>query len=75
MRLAAGNTEIFQALWHPELLKQPTTLVPPLLIYADLMASADTRNLEAAKEVYERFLEPVAALNALSIHSLSKSFD
>ena len=26
-------------------------------IYADLMATADPRNLEAAKEVYGRFLE------------------
>jgi hypothetical protein len=59
MRLATdGNTEILQTFWHPELLEQPTTLAPPLLIYADLMATADPRNLETAKQVYERFLEP-----------------
>jgi hypothetical protein len=59
MRLATrGNTEILRAFWHPDLLEQPTTLAPPLLIYADLMASADPRNLETAKNVYERFLEP-----------------
>lgn len=29
-----------------------TTIAPPLLIYADLMATADPRNLEAAKQVY-----------------------
>jgi hypothetical protein len=60
MRLAIeGNTEILQTFWHPELVDQPATTVPPLLVYADLMATADPRNLETAKEVYERFLEPV----------------
>lgn len=60
MRLAAdGNTEILEAFWHPELVENLTTIAPPLLIYADLMATADPRNLEAAKEVYERFLEPL----------------
>jgi len=59
MRLAAdGNTEILQTFWHPDLLEQPTILVPPLLIYADLMATADPRNIETAKDIYERFLEP-----------------
>jgi len=53
-----GNTELLQAFWdfpadpaHPD-------LVPPLLIYADLMATGDGRNLETARLVYERFLEP-----------------
>jgi hypothetical protein len=32
-------------------------VAPPLLIYADLVATAEPRNLEAAREVYERFLE------------------
>jgi hypothetical protein len=60
MRLAAeGNTEILEAFWHPELVQNLTTIAPPLLIYADLMATADPRNLEAAKEVYDRFLEPL----------------
>jgi hypothetical protein len=54
-----GNTEILETFWHPELVNQPTDLAPPLLIYADLMATTDGRNIEAAKEVYERFLEPI----------------
>ena len=58
MRLATdGNTEVLQAFWHPELVEKPTTIAPPLLVYADLMATVDPRNLEAAKEVYDRFLE------------------
>jgi hypothetical protein len=60
MRQAAdGNTELLQIFWHPQLIDQPTAIAPPLLVYADLMATTDGRNLEAAKEVYERFLEPI----------------
>ena len=59
MRLATnGNTEILETFWHPRLVDQPTDIAPPLLIYADLMATTDGRNLEAAKGIYERFLEP-----------------
>jgi hypothetical protein len=58
IRLAAdGNTEILQAFWHPELVEPVRNTVPPLLIYADLMATTNTRNLEAAKEIYAQFLE------------------
>jgi hypothetical protein len=60
MRLATdGNTEILEMFWHPELVNQPTDIAPPLLVYADLTATTDGRNIEAAKEVYERFLEPI----------------
>ena len=60
MRLATdGNTEVLEAFWHTQLVENLTTIAPPLLIYADLMATADPRNLEAAKEVYDRFLEPL----------------
>jgi hypothetical protein len=59
MRLAAdGNTEIVQAFWNRELLEPAATTVPPLLIYADLMATADPRNVETAQQLYEQFLEP-----------------
>lgn len=59
MRLATdGNTELLQTFWHPDLLREPTAVAPPLLIYADLMATADPRNIETAKQIYERFLEP-----------------
>ena len=64
MRLAMdGNTEILRAIWNPELVQRPTPIVPPLLVYADLMAIAEPRNLEAAKEVYDRFLETPAHQN------------
>jgi hypothetical protein len=58
MRLAIdGNTEILQAFWHPELVKPVRNTAPPMLIYADLMATTDSRNLETAKELYAQFLE------------------
>jgi hypothetical protein len=59
MRLAPeGNTEILEMFWHPELIENPGNTVPPLLIYADLMATTDPRNLEAAEEIHAKFLEP-----------------
>jgi hypothetical protein len=54
-----GNTELLQAFWDlPENPAHPD-LVPPLLAYADLMATQDGRNLETAHLLYERFLEPL----------------
>ena len=53
-----GNTELLQAFWNfPEDPAHPD-LVPPLLAYADLMATQDGRNLETARLLYEQFLEP-----------------
>jgi hypothetical protein len=31
--------------------------VPPLLVYADLMATLDPRNLEIAKRIREQYIE------------------
>lgn len=58
-----GDVEILKRFWKPHHLG-PTThqmdvpidIVPPLLIYADLLATADDRNIETAKIIYERFL-------------------
>jgi hypothetical protein len=62
MRLAAdGDVEILDAFWNPELDHTEQPLVPPLLVYADLMMTGDTRNLETAKILYEQYLQPAAA--------------
>lgn len=54
-----GNTELLQAFWNlPENPAHPD-LVPPLLAYADLMATQDGRNLETARLLNEQFLEPL----------------
>lgn len=58
-----GDVEILQRFWKPQHLGRmtnqtdmPRDIVPPLLIYADLMATADDRNVETAKMIYEKFL-------------------
>ena len=58
-----GDVEILQRFWNPRHVGQttnhpnvPMDIVPPLLIYADLMATADDRNVETAKIIYEEFL-------------------
>jgi hypothetical protein len=62
MRMAAnGDTEILDAFWNPELDLTEKPLAPPLLVYADLMMTGDTRNLETAKILYEQYLQPAAA--------------
>jgi hypothetical protein len=59
VRLAAnGDIEILDAFWNPELDRTEKPLAPPLLVYADLMMTADTRNLETAKILYEQYLQP-----------------
>lgn len=53
-----GNLEVLKLFWrfeHAEVLPE-WPLVPPLLIYADLLATADARNLETAELVREKFL-------------------
>jgi len=48
-----GNIEIVDAFWDFET-APPRDVVPPLLIRADLLATLDPRNLEAAAELHER---------------------
>lgn len=51
-----GNVEILKAFWEIEYNWPYKELVPPLLIYADLFATGDTRNIETAKIIYEQEL-------------------
>jgi hypothetical protein len=58
MRLAPdGNVEMLQMFWNEDLTGPNPAVAPPLLVYADLIATAEPRNLETAKEIYERFLQ------------------
>lgn len=53
-----GDIEILDAFWNFDD-EQPTAqTVPPLLAYADLIATLDPRNLEAAKLIHEQYLTP-----------------
>lgn len=52
-----GEVEILDMFWNEPV---PTLgdLVPPILAYADLTATTDGRNLEAARMIYEQYIEP-----------------
>lgn len=46
-----GNVEILDAFWKFQPEGTEPDLVPPLLVYADLMATLDPRNLDVAKRI------------------------
>ena len=51
-----GDVEILEAFWQTEYDWPYPELVPPLLIYADLLATGDARNIETARMIYEQQL-------------------
>lgn len=53
-----GNLEIRKMFWNFPRAAEFPDLAPPLLVYADLMASGDGRNQEAAEIIYERWMQP-----------------
>lgn len=50
----SSNVEILQRFWHFS--EQPAGLTPKPLIYADLLASGDTRCIETAKIIYSELV-------------------
>jgi hypothetical protein len=55
---AGGDTEILDAFWNTNYVTTKADVVPPILAYVDLTATTDGRNLEAAKMIYDQFIEP-----------------
>jgi hypothetical protein len=51
-----GNVEILTPFWTFGWELAENGLVPPLLIYADLMATGDARAIEAAETIYDNYL-------------------
>lgn len=51
-----GNVEILQTFWDENKEKPYNNLVHPLLIYADLLVTANPRNIETAEIIYEKEL-------------------
>jgi hypothetical protein len=49
-----GNTELVRAFWNTDFDWTDNAIVPPMLTYADLMATGDPRNVETAKRLYEQ---------------------
>ncbi len=52
---SSANVEVLQKFWHFDDVEN-TSFVPTLLTYADLIASGDARNLEAARIIHKEFL-------------------
>ena len=54
-----GDIEILQRFWNfPNPEGYPANLVPAMLIYADLIASGDPRNLDIARKIHDTNLAP-----------------
>jgi hypothetical protein len=49
-----GEIEILDAFWRPQD-GEHTDIAPPLLVYADLMRTHDSRNIETAKLIHDRY--------------------
>jgi len=51
-----GNVEILRTFWDTRCDWTDPEIVPPLLVYADLLATGDPRNLETARRIYDEQL-------------------
>lgn len=51
-----GDVEILNRFWTPLETWQYEDMVHPILVYADLMATGNQRNIETAKMIYEQYL-------------------
>jgi hypothetical protein len=52
----AGEVEVLDAFWPTEIAGEKPGLAPTPLIYADLLATGDTRRIETAKLIYDDYL-------------------
>jgi hypothetical protein len=52
----AGDTEILDRFWTLPPAPDHPDCVPPVLVYADLLATLDPRNIEVAQDIRQRFL-------------------
>ncbi len=55
-----GEVEILRKFWTSGEVKN---CAPPLVVYADLVATADERNLEIAQMIYDEYLTPLTKEN------------
>lgn len=58
-----GNIEILAPFWNFNYVLADKGFVSPLLIYADLIASGDNRNIETAGIIYEKYLARLVRQN------------
>jgi len=54
-----GNIELLERFWEfPNPTEIPPGVAPPLLVYADLIASGEPRSLDIARMIHEKYLNP-----------------
>ena len=51
-----GDIELFKKFWEFDYPLENEGIAPPLLVYADLMATGNDRNIEAARMIYDKFI-------------------
>jgi len=59
----AGNVEILKGFWTFKYPWNYTQLAPPLLVYADLLATGNDRNIETGKMIYEKYFARLVGQN------------
>jgi len=52
----AGDVEALRRFWRPDAIPSNKDMVHPLLVYADLMATGNQRNLETARMIYDQHI-------------------
>lgn len=55
----SGQVNLYRPFWPAEVQKNdrfPSELAHPILVYADLIATGDARNIEAAEVLYEQYI-------------------
>lgn len=52
-----GKVEIYKTFWRFDYPWNYKEFAPPLLIYADLIATADDRNIETARIIYDQYID------------------
>jgi hypothetical protein len=55
-KTADGDVEILKPFWKFDYQLADRGVVPPLLVYADLIATGDVRNIETAGIIYDKYL-------------------
>ena len=51
-----GDVELFKKFWEFDYPLKNEGIAPPLLVYADLMATGNDRNIETARMIYDKFI-------------------
>lgn len=52
-----GNIYVYKQFWQVDLNKQPKNCVPPIIAYADLMDTGESRCIETAMKINEQYIQ------------------